>query len=155
MRVLAAATASSRFFHVSGWGGRTPTEPDRMRRNWTLHSIKESYWIAYWLCGRLAGPGKLLFHISFVYSCLVWRDSNRTWARTDRRAMIDWFVMFSGICIIGIWVSLWWAERTNIIMWRIIIAVQVMAFLIAVQTFDGVGINFIATDIKVKVIQSK
>ena len=30
-----------------------------------------------------------------------------------------------------------------------------MAFLIAVQTFDGVGINFIATDIKVKVIRNK
>ena len=37
-------------------------------------------------------------------------------------------------------------------MWRIIIAVQVIAFLIAVQNFDGVGTNFIATDIKVKVI---
>ena len=29
-----------------------------------------------------------------------------------------------------------------------------MEFLIAVQTFDGVGINFIATDITVKVIRS-
>ena len=40
-------------------------------------------------------------------------------------------------------------------MWRLIIAVQVMVFLIAVQTFDGVGIKFIATDIKVKVMQNK
>ena len=30
-----------------------------------------------------------------------------------------------------------------------------MAFIIAVQTFDGVGINVIAIDIKVKVIRSK
>ena len=35
------------------------------------------------------------------------------------------------------------------------IAVQVIAFLIAVQTFDGVGIKFIATDIKVKVMRNK
>ena len=35
------------------------------------------------------------------------------------------------------------------------IAVQVVAFFIAVQTFDGVGINFIATDIIVKVIRNK
>ena len=40
-------------------------------------------------------------------------------------------------------------------MWRLMIAVQVMAFLIAVQTFDGVGIRFIAKDIKVKVIRNK
>ena len=40
-------------------------------------------------------------------------------------------------------------------MWRLIIAVQFMAFLIAVQTFDGVGIKFIATDIKAKVIRNK
>ena len=33
--------------------------------------------------------------------------------------------------------------------------VQVMAFLIAVQNFDGGGINVIATDINVKVIRSK
>ena len=33
--------------------------------------------------------------------------------------------------------------------------VRVMAFLIAVQTFDGVGKNIIATDIKVKVIWNK
>ena len=35
------------------------------------------------------------------------------------------------------------------------ISVQVLEFLIAVQTFDGVGIKCIATDIKVKVIQNK
>ena len=35
------------------------------------------------------------------------------------------------------------------------IAVQVIAFLISVQTVDGVGIKFIATDIKVKVVQNK
>ena len=40
-------------------------------------------------------------------------------------------------------------------MWRLIIAVQVMEFFISVQTFDGVGIKFIATDIKVKVVQNK
>ena len=40
-------------------------------------------------------------------------------------------------------------------MWRLIIAVQVMAFLIAVQNFDGVGIKFIATYIKVEVIRNK
>ena len=39
-------------------------------------------------------------------------------------------------------------------MWRLIIAVQVMAFIISVQTFDEVGIKFIATDIKVKVIKT-
>ena len=39
-------------------------------------------------------------------------------------------------------------------MWRLIIAVQVVAFLIAVQTFDGVGINLIAIDIKVKVMKN-
>ena len=35
------------------------------------------------------------------------------------------------------------------------VAVQVMAFLIAVDSFDEVGIKFIATNIKVKVIRSK
>ena len=35
------------------------------------------------------------------------------------------------------------------------IAVQVIAFLIAVQTFDGVGIKFIATYINVKVVRDK
>ena len=35
------------------------------------------------------------------------------------------------------------------------IAVQVIAFLIALQTFDGMGIKYIATDINVKVIQNK
>ena len=40
-------------------------------------------------------------------------------------------------------------------MWRLIIAVQVVAFLIEVQTFDGVGINLIAIDIKVKLMQNK
>ena len=69
--------------------------------------------------------------------------------------MIDRSIVFSGVCMIGILVSLRKAESTNRIMWRPIIAVQVMAFLIAVQTFDGVGINVIATDIKVKVIKSR
>ena len=40
-------------------------------------------------------------------------------------------------------------------MWRLIIAIQVMAFLIAIQTFDGVGNKFIATDIKVMVMRNK
>ena len=35
------------------------------------------------------------------------------------------------------------------------IAVQVIAFLISVQTFYGVGIEFIATDINVKVMHNK
>ena len=35
------------------------------------------------------------------------------------------------------------------------IAIQVIAFLIVVQTFDGVGIKFIATDINVKVMRKK
>ena len=35
------------------------------------------------------------------------------------------------------------------------IAVQVIAFVIAVQTFNGVGIKFIATDINVKVMRNK
>ena len=47
------------------------------------------------------------------------------------------------------------SESTNRIMWRLIIAVQVMAFLIAIQNFYGVGIHFSAIDIKVKVIRYK
>ena len=43
----------------------------------------------------------------------------------------------------------------NIIMWRIMISVQIMVFLIALQTFDVVGIKFIVTDIKVKVMRNK
>ena len=35
------------------------------------------------------------------------------------------------------------------------IAVQVIAFLISVQTFDGVSIKFIATYINVKVMRNK
>ena len=35
------------------------------------------------------------------------------------------------------------------------IAVQFIAFLIFVQTFDGVGRKFIATDINVKVVRNK
>ena len=34
------------------------------------------------------------------------------------------------------------------------IEVQAIVFLIAVQTFDGVGTKFIATDINVKVIRN-
>ena len=35
------------------------------------------------------------------------------------------------------------------------IAVQVIAFLISIQNFDGVGIKFIAADINVKVMRKK
>ena len=80
-------------FHVSGWGGCTPPEPDSMRSNWTFHSSKESYWIVCWLCGRLVGPGKLLFPILFVCSCLVWRYSSRTLTKTERRAL--WLITLS------------------------------------------------------------
>ena len=74
-------------FHISGWDGRTPPELDSMRNNWTLYSSKEFYWNSYWLCGCLVVPGKLLFPILFLYYCLVWRDSSRTLAKTDRRAL--------------------------------------------------------------------
>ena len=40
-------------------------------------------------------------------------------------------------------------------MWRLMISVQVIMFLIVVQNFDGVGIKFIDTDINVKVVRNK
>ena len=43
----------------------------------------------------------------------------------------------------------------NRMKWRLTIAVQVMAFFIALQTFVGVGIKIIAADIKFKVMRNK
>ena len=43
----------------------------------------------------------------------------------------------------------------NKMKWRLTIAVQVMAFFIAAQTFVGVGIKIMATDIKLKVMRNK
>ena len=92
------------------------------------------------------------YYSPYCSSVLVWFEETVVELRPNiqARPMIDCYIIFNGICMIGIWVSLWGSESTNIIMWRLIIAVQVMAFLISVQTFDGVGINVIAADLKLK-----
>ena len=69
--------------------------------------------------------------------------------------MNEFCIVFSGIWLIRIWVSLWRAERTSRIMWRLKKAVHVIEFLNAVHIFNGVGINFEATDISIIVVRNK